>query len=224
MSKNVHTVLLPNGHTNTRTSATRRYGVALLAVDTIQSAAWEVAHRQEQVATWTARLDSGYGSWGVSTIQDKVDRESARLQAALAVQAALEAGEWSGCVVSWHANAGNAQRAIRSHGKHEHFRLLAWEIVELDQDLQADLTPAQEEAPKAPRSSWATRLQAVLTGEEVITLSAAAMATLGWPASAAKHRAYWGANPAGKAARAAGYTPSLRKVDGALALVLTRQG
>ena len=81
-------------------------------------------------------------------------------------------------------------------------------------------------APKAPKATksntWTARLAEVLTDADSVTITAAEMAAMGWPASAAKHGAYWGHNPAGRAARAAGFTPSLRTVDGSKVLTLTR--
>lgn len=207
---NVHTITLPDSTTATRKSATRTYTCAVMVTEYRSQADLDaqIARFAALAASCADRLENGtpgYSPKGLARDMARYQGEVARLQA-------LTPGNvyW---VRSWHARVDLAKVTGPTDT-----------VVVLDANLQADLTPAPVEAPKAPRSSWATRLQAVLTGEEVITLSAATMATLGWPASAAKHRAYWGANPAGKAARAAGYTPSLRKVDGALALVLTRQG
>jgi len=92
---------------------------------------------------------------------------------------------------------------------------------EVLENLRTALAPR-----KSKRITWTDRLLTILpeNGETTVTLTRSQMEGLNFPKSSMVHRAYWGANPAGRAARSLGWTPSLRKVDGEtdLALVLTR--
>jgi hypothetical protein len=84
----------------------------------------------------------------------------------------------------------------------------------------AEWTKTETVAPKGWDAKIATALDsidAVSEGWWVITTDD--MTDLGWPASAQKHGAYWSAhNPAGKAARAAGFDVSFSKKEGCLSL------
>lgn len=206
----VHTIVLPNGHTVTRrTKVVRRFAIVRTNTD--------------------AMITEMYGDWA--------DSPSYAIPAPVrAVLAAHAAGEWTGQVEGMSNVRKNAERVAANIAERSNCPTMVVELTETPQGgLHVDLTPSIEdlsvetiveeapEAPKAPKANtWAVRLQAVLTGDEVITLTAYRMATLGWPASAGKHAAYWGANPAGKAARSLGYTPSLRKDGESKVLTLTR--
>ena len=82
-------------------------------------------------------------------------------------------------------------------------------------------------ATKVRRSKWESILADAIAqyGEEgatQVTLTQEAMEAMGFSKSARTYCAYWSANPAGRTARAMGWNPSLRKVDGERALVLTK--
>ena len=206
MPRPVHTIILNDGTKATRSAERRNYTHALMVTSTEASNAHETERLQEE----NVRFASPSWDHDRERANGYIARNEERI-------AALRPGVQS--IISWHGSYQNGMKAKSSNAKHFPGCLLT--LVEVG----ADLRPAKVETPAAPKAakanSWTARLQAVLTGAESITLTAADMAAQGWPASAAKHAAYWGANPAGKAARAAGYTPSLRKVDGAKVLVLT---
>lgn len=105
------------------------------------------------------------------------------------------------------------------------------EIARLEAEaarLLAQVNAQVEKSAKAPRrSKWADLLTTAITqygedGADRVVLTQDAMEALGFSKSARTYCAYWSHNPAGRTARSLGWVPSLRKVDGEKALVLTR--
>lgn len=90
-----------------------------------------------------------------------------------------------------------------------------------EMDWPAD-EPAAPEAAPAARGGWDAKIATALENIECIAdgcwvITGHDMKEMGWPASASKHGAYWSnSNPAGKAARRAGF--NVRFLKGALHL------
>ena len=242
MSRNVHTIILANGSKATRSAARRDYTHAIIVTTTEASKLADAARfetyimgenkqvvqcmiRMEQVRT-TGKSDGWTSNYTPSVedyqgfITDHGERMADYDAKRIAALDAIATGAYGQGAVSWHTGMKNAQNGLNRARKD--FPNHTVELVAVGTDMR----PAKVETPAAPKATksntWTARLAEVLTDADSVTITAAEMGAMGWPASAAKHGAYWGHNPAGRAARAAGFTPSLRTVDGSKVLTLTR--